>query len=144
PRLYLLDPLLGLRADAAGVPHADVPAPPPELLRVLRAQPGEIVVRAPIEAQFVRAPALRPLLEALSALDALCVLPLVQQGEVEGALVVPRGRRTSQLSLEELEALRRFGRHLSGFVAVLCADARAQRRATDARVAETRGLAELA
>ena len=133
----------GLRADAAGVPHADVPPPHAELLRVLRAQPGEMIVRAPLDAQMVRAPALRPLLEALSALDALCVLPLVQQGEVEGALVVPRGARMSQLSLEELEALRRFGRHLSGFVAVLCADARAQRRATEARFAETRAQAEL-
>ena len=72
------------------------------------------------------------------------MLPLVQHGELEGALVVPRAGRRTHLSLEELEALRRFGRHLSGFVAVLCADARAQRRATDARVAETRAQAELA
>jgi DNA-binding NtrC family response regulator len=136
PVLFLFSPARTLRSDAAGEPHSSRAAAHPELLARLRAQPGELLQRGPLEAQFVRAPALRPLIEALRSLDALCVLPLVQAGELEAALVFPRAARRSPLALEELEALQRFGRHLTGFVAVLCADARAQQRAeqTFARV----------
>ncbi|HMI92784.1 MAG TPA: hypothetical protein VK509_15515, partial [Polyangiales bacterium] len=141
PVLFLFSPARTLRSDAAGEPHTSSSAAHPELLARLRAQPGELLQRGPLEAQFVRAPALRPLIEALRSLDALCVLPLVQAGELEAALVFPRAARLSPLALEELEALQRFGRHLTGFVAVLCADARAQQRAeqTFARVSGLEG-----
>lgn len=128
--LYLFDPVLEWRIDAAGQPHS---APQPlhsALLSALREQPGEILLRAPLEAQIVRKPMLRPLIEALSGLDALCLLPLHQRGDLEGALLVPRATRKSRLTLEEIEALQRFGRYLAGFLAVLCAEARAWRRAT--------------
>src|SRR5262245_5384754 len=85
PVLYLFDPARTVRADAAGEPHRSEAPPHPELLARLRARPGELVQRVPLEAQFVRAPALRPLIDALLALDALCVLPLVQGGELEAA-----------------------------------------------------------
>ena len=138
PVLFLFDPPRVLRSDAAGEPHASLAPAHPELIARLRAQPGELLQRGPLEGQFVRAPALRPLIEALRSLDALCVLPLVQAGELEAALVFPRAARRSPLALEELEALQRFGRHLTGFIAVLCADARAQHRAEQsfARVAQ--------
>ena len=129
PVLFLFDPPRVFRADAAGEPHASIAPAHPELITRLRASPGELLQRGPLEGQFVRAPALRPLIDALRPLDALCVLPLVQAGELEAALVFPRGARRSALALEELEALQRFGRHLTGFIAVLCADARAQQRA---------------
>ena len=129
PLLYLFHPARTVRIDAAGEPHASDAAAHPELLARLRAQPGELVQRQPLEARIVRAPVLRPLIEALHALDALCVLPLVQSGELEAALVFPRASRRSPLALEEIEALQRFGRHLTGFMAVLCADVRAQHRA---------------
>jgi serine/threonine-protein kinase PknK len=129
PLMYLLDPPCQLRIDAAGMAHAEAIAIRPEIERALREQPGQIVLRAPVAAQIVRTPALRPLYEALCALDVACVLPLSQYGEIEGALLVPRGERRSSFTLEEIEALHAFARHLSGFVCVLAAEARAARRA---------------
>jgi DNA-binding NtrC family response regulator len=142
PYLYLLDPQCELRLDAAGVAHAAPRGPSLEIVRALRERPGQIVLRAPLEAQIVRTPAQRPLLEALCALDAACVLPLAQYGELEGALIMPRGQRRSSLTLEEIEALHRFARHLSGFVCVLAAQARAERRAALAFAASAAAIAE--
>ena len=144
PLLYLVEPARGLRADAAGNPHADVRPMHAELQRALRERPGRVLLRAQLEAQNVRQPALRSLIEVLVALDALCVVPLVQRGELEGALVVPRAARRSGLTLEELEAVQRFGRHLTGFVALLCAEDRAQLRAAGARLASQRAELEFA
>lgn len=144
PFLYLIDPPRELRLDAAGVAHACERSGSPEIFRVLRERPGQILLRAPLEAQVVRAPLLRPLCDALRVVDALCVLPLSQYGELEGALVVPRGKRRSSLSLEEIEALHRFGRHLSGFVRVLASEARAEARAAQAFAASQNALAGLA
>jgi two-component system response regulator HydG len=143
PLLYLLDPARGIRVDAAGMPHADAHPMHAELLRALRERPGQIILRVPLEAQIVRMPALRGLIDVLVGLDALCVLPLLQRGELEGALVVPRAGRRNSLTLEEIEALQGFGRHLTGFLAVLCAEDRAQRRSAQARLGHDRIAAEL-
>jgi DNA-binding NtrC family response regulator len=98
-------------------------------------------VRATLEAKIVRDPPLRPLIAALVDLDALCVVPLIHDAELEGALVVPRAGRRRALTLEELAALDGLARHIAGFLAVLGSDARAQERAErafiDARLAET-------
>ncbi len=135
PVLYVLDPELELRIDAAGQPHAAQQPLHPRLRAALRERPGEVIMRLPLQAQIVRQPALRPLIDALRALDALCVLPLMQRGELEGALVVPLGVRRSSLALEEIEALHRFGRHVAGFLGVLCAEARAFRRGSQEMLA---------
>ncbi|MFI5306431.1 MAG: sigma-54-dependent transcriptional regulator [Polyangiales bacterium] len=144
PVLYLFDPVTELRIDAAGQPHDQAQAMHSRIMEALRQRPGEIVLRLPLEAQIVRQPALRPLIEAVCALDALCVLPLLQRAELEGALVVPLGTRKSSLTLEEIEALHHFGRHLSGFVGVLCAEARAFRRGARAAFEQERAEAQLA
>ncbi len=129
PLFYGFDPAFEGRIDAAGEAHlADRPLSA-AIAQHLREQPSEIIVRAPLETRIVREPPLRPLIEALVALDALCVLPLVSDGELEGALVVPRGPRRAQLSLEELAALRDHGRWLSGFLNVFAAQRRAEARA---------------
>jgi DNA-binding NtrC family response regulator len=128
PVLHVFDPELELRIDAAGQPHL-APLPiHPQILARLREQPGEIILRAPLEAQLVRKPVMRPLAEAVIALDALCIVPLTLAGELEGALVVPRGRRRAALNLEELEALHRFANHVAGYLSVLAASERAQAR----------------
>lgn len=130
PFLYLFDPILEFRIDAAGQAHAAPQLLHSTLLSALRSRPVEILLRAPLEAQIVRQPQLRPLIEALCGLDALCMLPLQQRGDLEGALLFPRGKRKSRLTLEEIEALQRFGRDLAGVLGVMCAEARATQRAT--------------
>ena len=56
PLLYLIDPLRGIRVDAAGMPHADAHPIHAELLRALRERPGQIILRVPLQAQIVRMP----------------------------------------------------------------------------------------
>jgi DNA-binding NtrC family response regulator len=131
--LYRLTPPSEMRLDAAGVAHAREHTLHPEIERVLRARPGETLVRASLEAKIVREPPLRPLIAALVDLDALCVVPLIHDADLEGVLVVPRARRKRALALEELVALEGLARHVAAFLAVLASDARAQLRAEDAR-----------
>lgn len=135
PAIFLLDPATVARVDLAGEPHVEPRALPEALRDALVARPGEVVVRAAIEARIVRRPTERPLLEALAALDAAAVVPLATQGELDGALVLPRGGRRRALALEELRAVERLGAALAARVAILAQAARAERRARDAEAA---------
>ncbi|MBC7173802.1 MAG: sigma-54-dependent Fis family transcriptional regulator, partial [Polyangiaceae bacterium] len=62
-------------------------------------------------------------------LEAICAVPVMAEGELEGALVVPRGRRTVPLALEEITVLGRLADRLAGPIRVFGALARAQARA---------------
>lgn len=105
PVLYLVEPALGLRIDAAGLARASTEQMSNEVLSSLGERLGEIIVFADLDAQVVRRPEVRPLHEVLTRLDALCVVPLVVEGNLEGALVVPSGTRRMPPALEELTAL---------------------------------------
>ena len=130
--LYTRTPDREATIDAAGEPHVYARPMPEPIARRLEDHPGDILVRAPLERLVVRRPELRDLVELLVAVDALCAVPLVVDGEVEGALVLPRGLRRSSLSLEELAALDGFAVRLAATLAVLSAQARAQGRAGEA------------
>ncbi len=129
PYLYSLDPPREARIDAAGEPHVRSQPLPAALVEWVREHPGEVPVRDALEERVVRRPELRPVVEALVAVDALCAVPLLLSGDLEGLLLVPRGRRHSALTLEEIAALWRLADRLAGFVALLSAQKRAQRRA---------------
>jgi DNA-binding NtrC family response regulator len=129
PLLYTLDPALEIRIDAAGETHQGDREVHPAILEQLRTASGEVVVRAPLEAKIVRQPKLRSLVQALTDLDALCVVPLAYEGDLEGVLVVPRGERKAALTLEELQALSEHARFVAALLAMFCAQARAEARA---------------
>jgi DNA-binding NtrC family response regulator len=82
----------------------------------------------------VRRPDLRALADALEALDALAAVPLVHEGELDGALVVPRGRRRSVLTLEELAALETLAARITPIVGLAGAVERSSRREADLMV----------
>lgn len=132
PRLYTFDPPRNATIDAAAQVQVGSAEISPVLLSHIRQAPGEIVLRAPLQAQEVRQPALRPIVEVLRELDALCVVPLVDDGELEGVMVVPSGDRHATLALEELQALRAFSAVVAAHLASLGAEARAQARAGQA------------
>lgn len=138
PLLFTLDPPREVRVDAASTAHVEERELSPVLRGTLSERPGEVVVSAPLAEQVVRRADLRPLVDALDRLDALCVVPLAVDLELEGALVVPRGRRRAALTLEEIDALERLGRHLSAQVSMLAGHERARRRTRDAVVARER------
>ncbi|MBW2463812.1 MAG: sigma-54-dependent Fis family transcriptional regulator [Deltaproteobacteria bacterium] len=129
--IYSVDPALEVRSDQAGEGHVRSQPMPDALLERLLERPGEVLVASKIEALVVRRPALRALSGALTSVDALAALPLAVDGELEGALVVPRGRRRSALALEEIRALEGLAQRVSGLVALLSAEHRARARAGD-------------
>lgn len=128
-RLFAVDPPVEGRIDAAGQPHLESRPIPEALAQRFLEKPGEIVVLADFAEHVVRQPALRPLIEALERLDAICAVPITAEGELEGGLVVPRGTRTVALRLEEMTALSRLADRLAGPIRVFGALARAQARA---------------
>lgn len=142
PTLYIFDPPLGARVDQAGQPHLSSRSLSSEIITRLRQTPGEVITRGSVERMYAKMPPLRGLLDALVRLDALCVAPLVIEGETEGALVLPRGRRRSALTLEEAEALKAYAHRVATQAAVLLAERRAHERASaaarDAASANTR------
>jgi two-component system response regulator HydG len=127
PLLLTSDPGREVRLDAAG--NARVrPAELPAMLRdVLEGAPGRVVSRE-ITTLMVRRAELRPLGEWMLSCDALCVVPLSDGEALEGALVVPRGRRGAGLALEEIAALEVLGREVGALVALFAKNERAQRR----------------
>ncbi len=144
PLLYCFDPELEARIDMAGQSQLAPRRLSDAILTYLRERPSEIILRGSLEGMIIRQPPLRPLVDALVNLDALCVVPLMTKGELEGALVIPRGNRTSALTLEEIAALRRFAFFLATFVSVLCAELRAQKRVSDAVQSAHRAVEETA
>ncbi len=133
--LYAFDPAVEVSIDAAGQPRLGQPMPPQALSDQVHQYPHDIIVRRPLEDALVRRAEVRPLVDALQRLDALCVIPLRNQSELEGMLVLPRGLRHASLSLEELSALDRFAALLSAFVAVISREARAGQRLNEVIVA---------
>lgn len=143
PLLIALDPPRAVRIDAASIPHVEERALGPALQGRLTERVREVVVAAPLAEQVVRRPDLRALVDALESFDALCVVPLSVDMELDGALIVARGRRRGGLTLEEIDGLERLGRHLSGQVAMLGARERARLRTRDAVVERERVAEEL-
>ena len=144
PLLYCFEPQVEGHIDAAGAAHLSSRGPHPLIAARLRERPGDLIVRAELEQQIVRQPAVRPLLEVLTELDLLCVLPLCAEGELEGALLIARGTRRAPLTQEEERALWQLARDLSGLLAVFSAKARAEQRANLASLALTKAQGEIA
>jgi DNA-binding NtrC family response regulator len=132
PILYSMHPERELRLDAAGQPRSTPRALHPSVAQRLAQFPGEPIVRDDLAARLLRRPELRDLIAALDELDALCVVPLLWQGELEGALVVARGARRDPLTLEELGALESFARFVAASASVFLMAERANLRFAEA------------
>lgn len=143
PLIISLDPPRAVRIDAASIAHVEEREIGPALRARLAASPRDVIVAAPLAGQVVRRADLRPLVDALESFDALCVVPLSVDLELEGVLVVARGHRRGGLTLEEIDALERLGRHLSAQVAMLGANERARLRTRDAVIERDRLTEEL-
>ena len=130
PRLVTFDPPRLTQLDAAGFARRSEGALPTALATRLSERPGEPLVRSELFVLLPRRPELASLVRALDELDALCVIPLVALGELEGALVIARGARREGLTLEELIALERLAGILAPISAGYLALERAQLRAT--------------
>jgi two-component system response regulator HydG len=137
PRLISFDPPRMAQLDAAGFARVSEHTLASAIAMRLADTIGEPIVRAELGVLLPRRPELAGLVKALDELDALCVVPLVVDGSLEGALVIARGARRDAVTLEELLALERLAAELTpiaaGFLALervrLRADALAAQRA---------------
>ncbi len=128
PILWTSDPDREVRLDAARNAVVRAADFPPSARKVFDETPGRVVVASEVHSVAVRQPERRALSELLEAHDALCLVPLRTGERVEGAILVPRGRRGSAISLEEIDGLRDLGEEVAAMVALVTARDRAQRR----------------
>lgn len=119
PLVYTLHPPGELRLDAAGFARSSSRPLPEAVRKRLEQSPGLPIIRADVRQVLSRRPELRELVFALDELNALCVLPLLTDGSLDGALVVAQGARRDPLSLEELDALEGLTRFLAPLLSVM-------------------------
>lgn len=115
PELWLLHPTRVLTVNAAGYLQertADLPA---GIFDVALGEPHATLRTSVLRALEVRRADLRPLLAWLDHRDALFATVIAESDDPDGLLVVPRGARTEELTLEEVRAAKLLA---DAFVAV--------------------------
>jgi DNA-binding NtrC family response regulator len=141
PLLFSLHPPQEIRLDAAGFARVSARGLHEALRKRLLDMPAAPIVRGDMQQLVPRRPELRDVVRALDELSALCVLPLVNDGNLEGALLVAQGARRDPLSLEELDALEGLTRFLAPLLSVMTTVDRMRSRLS-AQDAEQTGLVE--
>ncbi|HLK40557.1 MAG TPA: hypothetical protein VKU41_27585, partial [Polyangiaceae bacterium] len=113
PELWTFGPGSVSTVDAAGYLHERAARLPEPLASVAAGEP-EATVRADVlDALEVRRPELRPLAAWMTERGAMLATVVACEGEVEGVLVLPRGRRQEPVSYEEIRALKRLADRLA-------------------------------
>ncbi|MEO7093565.1 MAG: hypothetical protein ABI175_09960, partial [Polyangiales bacterium] len=154
PRLMTFSPLREVTIDAAGEPRARDPSPPSDggeqdpdapspvtdvvpraLLTLLGSEPLGVVRTEVLRAFEVRRPDLRPALAWCDRNDAVAVVGLVTDGELEGLMVLPAGRDLppgDAIGLMYARALRAIARIVAPRIALETALSRSGARARKA------------
>ncbi|WP_437970808.1 hypothetical protein WMF04_16635 [Sorangium sp. So ce260] len=118
PALYLLSPPERVTVDRAGYAHTEPAEVPARLIELAQVEPERVLRVEAAEAVEVRRPEVRPLLAWLAERD-IGVVALVNDAEGPiGALAIPRGRRASPMTLEEVSGLRAVADRLGAVIAV--------------------------
>jgi hypothetical protein len=113
PELWTFAPTRVTTIDAAGYMHqrdADVP----DILLLVAAAEPEATLRAEVlDALEVRRPDIRSLVQWMAERAAVLATVVACDGETEGVLVLPRGRRSEPITLEEVRSFRRVADRLA-------------------------------
>ncbi|WP_437960078.1 hypothetical protein WME76_10840 [Sorangium sp. So ce119] len=118
PALYLLSPPERVTVDRAGYAHSEPAQVPARLIELAQVEPERVLRVEAAEAVEVRRPEVRPLLAWLAERD-VGVVALVNDAEGPiGALAIPRGRRASPMTLEEVSGLRAVADRLGAVISV--------------------------
>jgi hypothetical protein len=134
PELWTFDPRHVTTVDAAGYAHGGEGTVPDGMVAVAATEPEAILRRDVLEALAVRRPDLRSFARWMDDHGAMLVAVIVRAGEPEGLLVLPYGKRTEALSLEEARAIKRLADALAALCHARAALARSlarERTATD-------------
>jgi hypothetical protein len=106
PELWTFAPVRRSIVDAAGYLHERDTELPRDLLEVTGGEPFGTLRTELLEALEVRRPDLRPLRAWMTDRGALVATLVAADGEVDGVLLLPAGRRAEPLALEEVLALK--------------------------------------
>jgi hypothetical protein len=148
PELWSLDPPGVTTVDAAGyarMAKATEASLPEGIVATAAKEPETILRQEVLAALSVRHPELRPLARWMDDRGAMLAAVVTRGGEAEGLLVLPRGKRTEALSLEEARAIKRLADSLAALCHARAALARSLERERQATVkAEAADAAMLA
>ncbi len=128
PELWRFSPKEVLSVDIAGYLHVAQAEPPPSLIELALREPERTVRAEALRAVQVRRPEVRPLLHWFDARTAFSATLILDEDGPLGFLLMPRGSRTTPLSLEEAQAMRTLADRVSALLAVSSALARSRER----------------
>jgi len=132
PELWTFAPTRVATVDAAGYVHEEEAGLPETLLLFAAAEPEATLRTEVLEAHETRVPELRPLARWMIGRGAMTATVVACDGETEGLLVLPRGRREEPPTLEEIEAMKRVADRLAGVCRTRSGQLRMLERAREA------------
>lgn len=133
PEIFRADPPGLLSVDIAGYLSDDPAEYPVGVETVAQDEPARTLRFETIVAAQVRKPEVRPLVTWFEAHRAKTATVMVDEVGAVGLLVLPRGKRTSSLSMEEAELLGKLSIRLAGLISVTASLRRARHRELEYR-----------
>jgi hypothetical protein len=128
PELWRTDPAEVLSVDLAGYLHVEAAEAPERLYELALAEPERTLRAEVLRALEVRRADLRPLSAWFDARRAFAATIVLDEDGPLGFLLLPRGTRSTPMTLEEARALRILGDRVSALLAVSSALARSRAR----------------
>jgi hypothetical protein len=134
PELWTFAPIRVTTIDAAGYLHERGAELPDALLLVASGEPEATLRAEVLDALEVRRPDIRPLVQWMADRAVVIATVIACDGETEGILGLPRGRRSEPITLEEVRAFKRVADRLAAACRARGTQARMLDRARDATV----------
>lgn len=128
PEIWQRDPPEVLSVDIAGYLHETRAEAPERIYELGVGEPERTVRTDVLRALEVRRPEIRPVLTWLEARQAFSATLIVDDDGPIGFILLPRGNRTSPMTLEEARAARLLADRISSLLAVAAALARSRER----------------
>ena len=143
PELWTFAPIRVTTIDAAGYLHQRDVELPDALLLVASGEPEATLRAEVLDALEVRRPDVRPLVQWMAERGAMVATVIACDGEAEGILVLPRGKRSEPITLEEVRALKRVADRMATACRARGTQSRMLDRARDAAARTAEALEQV-
>jgi hypothetical protein len=134
PELWTFAPIRVTTIDPAGYLHERGAELPDALLLVASGEPEATLRAEVLDALEVRRPDIRPFVQWMTDRAVVLATVIACDGETEGILALPRGRRREPITLEEVRAFKRVADRLAAACRSRGTQARMLDRAREATV----------
>ena len=128
PELWRNDPEEVLSVDLAGYLHVEKAEAPPALYELAMAEPERTLREESLRAVEVRRPEVRPLIAWFENRRGFSATVVLDDDGPLGFILLPRGARSTPMTLEEARAVRVLADRISALIAVSSALARSRDR----------------